>query len=262
MPAGASRFLRTSMPDHDDFQPLDLSEYQIRSRREIAAILRNLGERKQLIQLQIAGSADTTVTTVLIVEDDHVVLDCAPTAMMNQRIADSEYIFFETVLDNIRILFESPGAQACQYAGGPALRIGMPAVMVRLQRRESYRVATPTAKPLFCQIHISDEEKKRVATVTLQNVSAGGAAILDEQKLLNPTIGFVYQDCRIQLPSKVQIITALEIRNVRELTLTNGKAIRRLGCQFVDLPAPMLSAIQRYITSLEREQNARNTGML
>jgi flagellar brake protein len=250
------------MPDHDDFQPLDLSDYQVHSRREIATILRNLGERKQLIQLQIAGSADSTVTSVLAVDDSHVVLDCAPTATMNQRIADSEYIFFETVLDNIRILFESAGAQACQYAGGPALQIALPPVLVRLQRRESYRVATPTANPLACEIHIAHEDKKRIAPLTLQNVSAGGVAILDEQKLLNPTIGFIYRDCRILLPSKVQIATALEIRNVREVTLTNGKTIRRLGCQFVDLPAPMLSAIQRYITSLEREQNARNTGML
>jgi hypothetical protein len=49
--------------------------------------------------------------------------------------------------------------------------------------------------------------------------------------------------------------------NSQELTYPNGKSIRRVGCMFVDLPNATLAAVQRYITKLEREQNARATGM-
>lgn len=250
------------MPDHDDFHPLDLSDYEIHSRRQITNILGNLSECNQLIQLRIAGSADATVTSILAVDDQHAVIDCAPNAGVNQRIADSEHLLFETVLDNIRILFETGGAELCQHQGEAALRIAIPPVLVRLQRREFYRVPTPSAQPLICNIRIPDGDRARVIAFPLQNISAGGIAIIDEQKLLNPAIGFVYRDCRIALPAGIQIATALEIRNVREITLANGKNIRRLGCGFIDLPSPMLAAVQRYITSLERERNAKSTGML
>ncbi|MGO4469960.1 flagellar brake protein, partial [Pseudoduganella sp. RAF53_2] len=45
------------------------------------------------------------------------------------------------------------------------------------------------------------------------------------------------------------------------LTLLNNKSNRRLGCQFVDIPRSALNAVQRYITKLERERNARIAGL-
>ncbi|HTN67030.1 MAG TPA: flagellar brake protein [Burkholderiaceae bacterium] len=251
------------MPDHDDFQPLDLSDYEIHSRREITNILRNLSECNQLIQLRIEDSADTIVTSVLAVDESagHVVIDCASSPTINQRIIASEHLYFETVLNNIRILFQTSGAAACQFQGGPALQTAIPPVLVRLQRREFYRMPTPTATPLLCEIRIGEKEGTRILTLPLQNISGGGIAIMDEQKLLNPAAGFIYPDCRIQLPAGTLLQTALEICNARDITLANGKNTRRLGCRFVHLPSAMLNAVQRYITSLEREQNAKNTGL-
>jgi c-di-GMP-binding flagellar brake protein YcgR len=43
--------------------------------------------------------------------------------------------------------------------------------------------------------------------------------------------------------------------------LANGKRKRRLGLEFVGLPSSMLAAVQRYIMKLEREQNARKSGL-
>jgi c-di-GMP-binding flagellar brake protein YcgR len=96
--------------------------------------------------------------------------------------------------------------------------------------------------------------------LTLQNVSGGGIAMVDEKKLLDPTIGRIYKDCRIDLPGGTLVVATLQIRNAQEITLANGKSIRRLGCLFLDLPKSMMNAVQRYITKMEREQNAKATG--
>jgi len=255
---------RFSMADNDNSSPHPLSDYEIHSQREILRILVQVSESRQLVHLRVAGSADAAVTSILAVEDDYAVIDCAPSRVLNQHIVESDHLLFETVLDNIRILFETGGAAPCDYDGAPALQIAIPETLVRLQRREFYRVATPAVNPVLCNIPIEagEGERRRVISVPLQNISAGGIAIIDEQKLLNPTIGFIYPDCRITLPGNVTLTCALEIRNLRDITLANGKIIRRLGCAFIDLPSPMLNAVQRYITSLEREQNAKNTGML
>jgi c-di-GMP-binding flagellar brake protein YcgR len=243
----------------------DFSPYQVHSRREIISLLRSLEERNQLISLLINGGAEAIVTSILEVDDVNniVVVDCAPTNLLNERIVASDNISFETVLDHIRILFFASSIEYCTYDDLPALRFALPASLIRLQRRDFYRVATPVANPVRCTISVPDEVGTGTMTITtaLQNISAGGIAIVDDKKILDSTIGRVYKNCRIDLPGGTPVITTLRVMNSQELTYPNGKSIRRVGCMFVDLPNATLAAVQRYITKLEREQNARATGM-
>ena len=69
------------------------------------------------------------------------------------------------------------------------------------------------------------------------------------------------EGCRIELPEIGPIATSLEIRNSLDLTLLNHKTTRRLGLQFVDISRGGLAAVQRYITKLERERNAKLAGL-
>lgn len=239
------------------------SAYQVHSRREITALLRGIGEQHQLLTMLINGGADVVVTSILEVDDanDAVIIDCAPGALLNQRIVESDDISFEAALDKIRILFSAPGADACLHEGRPALRIAIPASLIRLQRREYYRVNTPPDQPLRCSIPLPPESGVGMYTALLGDISCGGIAILDEQKILENAPGFEYRDCHIDLPGIGALTVTLQIRNSQELTLFNGKTSRRLGCMFVDLPNAMLAAIQRYIMHIERNRNAKLHGL-
>ncbi|RJF98630.1 flagellar brake protein [Noviherbaspirillum saxi] len=245
----------------------DVSPYQVHSRREIVGLLRAMSERNQLVSMQADGGAEAVVTSVLEVDEDNgmVVIDRAPSNLVNQRILDSDNVSFETVLDNIRIFFFAERVKECLYDNLPALYIGLPTNMVRLQRREHYRVPTPVATPLRCTIRIPADEEAGVAAatvvVTLKDISGGGIAVIDEKKLLDNTIGRIYKDCRLELPGGSPVLVDLQIRNSNDLSLTSGKSIRKMGCMFVKPGPPMLAAVQRYITKLERERNARATGL-
>jgi c-di-GMP-binding flagellar brake protein YcgR len=243
----------------------DFSPYQVHSRREIISLLRALEDRNQLVSLLINSGSEAVVTSILNVDDTNnmVVVDCAPSNALNERILASDNISFETVLDHIRILFFATRIESCTYEKLPALRFALPASLIRLQRRDFYRVATPVTSPVRCTIQTFDEVNQAPMTVAtaLQNISAGGIAIVDEKRILNNTIGHIYKNCRLDLPGGTPVIANLQVRNSQELTFSNGKSIRRLGCMFVDLPNAMMAAVQRYITKLEREQNARMTGM-
>ncbi len=246
----------------DDAQ--DLSRYRVYSRREIVSLLRALAARGQLVRMQANGGADAVITSILEVDDanDMVIIDRAPSATTNQRILDSDEIAFETILENIRILFFASRVHSCTHDDRPALCMAIPESLIRLQRREYYRVTTPVATPVRCTFAIPDEsgEVAGMVTVPLHNISAGGIAVVDEKKLIPATLGLIYEKCRIDLPGGA-IEAKLELMNINDLKLTSGKTTRRLGFMFVDLPNATLSAIQRYITKLEREQNARATGM-
>jgi c-di-GMP-binding flagellar brake protein YcgR len=244
----------------------DVSPYQVHSRREIIGLLRAVKERNQLVSMQADGGADAVVTSVLEVDDaaNMVVIDRAPGNALNQRILASDNISFETVLDSIRIMFFSEQVKECLYEGSPALYIPVPATLVRLQRREHYRVQTPVANPLRCSIHLPAEQEGGLGTtvvLTLKDISCGGVALIDEKKQLDDTIGRVYQHCRIDFPGGVHIAMPLQVCNSNDQTLASGRSIRKIGCMFVDPPKGMIAAVQRYITKLERERNAKATGM-
>lgn len=243
----------------------ELSRYQVISRREIISILRTLASQRQLISMQVENGSEAVMTSVLGVEEasNVVVIDCARSASANQRIADARHVSFETSIDNIRILFSTDGMALCEYDGHQAFMLTIPKGLIRLQRREYFRVPTPVVNPVRCTIRIQSEEDKpaQVLSFPLQNVSGGGIAIIDENKLLDDTIGRIYKDCKIDLPGGTLVIATLEVRNSHEIKLSNGKHIRRIGCLFVDLPSAMLSAVQRYITKLERDHAARNKGL-
>jgi len=244
----------------------DVSPYQVHSRREIIGLLRALQERNQLVSMQADGGADAVVTSILAIDEESgmLVLDRAPSPVVNRRILASDNVSFETVLDNIRILFFTTKVGECLFENLPALYISIPATLVRLQRREFYRVQTPVAAPLHCTIRIPpDDDSPAGGTsviVTLKDISGGGIAIVDEKKLLDNTIGRIYTDCRLALPGGAPLVVALQVRNSHDLSLASGKSIRKLGCMFVDPPRAMMTAVQRYITKLEREHNAKATG--
>lgn len=245
-----------------DYENDELNPYRVTSRREVIALLRSIGERNQLVRMLINHGNDTVVTSILKIDEGNntVLLDCAPTAIMNQRILDSEKLSFETVLENIRILFKSSAAVRCTYQNLPAFIIPLPKNVIRLQRREFYRVPTPLSNPIRCTVPFKSEDQIISVETTLHNISGGGVSIVDEKKLIDPTLGRIYDNCRIDLPGGA-VTVALQMRNLIEVTLTNGKSIHRLGCAFIDPSNGTLGAVQKYITKLERDQNAKATGL-
>lgn len=247
----------------NNINKLDLNPFKVQSRREIMTLLRAIADHKQHIRILMETSGEATVTSILEVDEEAgvVILDTAADASMLQRLLDCDNLSFETVLDRIRIVFFASEIEPCTHDGLPALQIAIPMNLIRLQRREFYRVPTPIAAQIHCTMQVVSTDGTHSVTVPLQNVSGGGIALYDEKHLLDRTIGTTYPDCQIYLPDNVVIVTTLQIRNVVEIKTEAGKSIQRIGCLFVGLPKQMLAAIQRYITKLEREQNARMTGM-
>jgi c-di-GMP-binding flagellar brake protein YcgR len=246
-----------------DYETGDLDPYRIQSRKEIIALLRGISGHNNFIRMLINGGHDTIVTSILKIDetDDTVLIDCAPTPELNRRIVDSKKLSFETVHDNIRILFSVAQVQSCMHDNLPAFRMPLPRSLIRLQRRDFFRVPMPVTNPVHCTIVIPYDDQATTVVVTLHNISGGGIAIVDEKKALDPTPGRLYPNCRIDLPGGAPLSVTLQVRSMQEVTLTNGKGINRLGCMFVDLPGSVLNAIQRYITKLERDLNAK-TGLL
>ena len=252
------------MQTQDDNGFENWHDFEVDSPREIISLLRAIGEKNQMIRMLVHGEADVCVTSILDVNSatNSLYLDCSSDRAQNERIMAAKRLAFETTLDKIRILFSTEQTLTTTTCnGGPALLMDIPDTMIRLQRREFYRMATPVSNPVRATIPIPPELGGGNAVVPLSDISCGGIAILDNKLVLGNTIGNKYASCRIELPEIGLVTTGLRIRNSMELTLLNNKSNRRLGCEFIDISRGNLALVQRYITRLERERNARLAGL-
>ncbi|MDN4057324.1 flagellar brake protein [Massilia sp. YIM B02769] len=239
-------------------------DYEVQSRKEIVALLRQIGEKKQLIRMKIKGEADVCVTSVLEVDPESglFILDRSINREQNERILRAGQVMCETYLDKIRILFRAGGLQELEFQGTAALAANIPDSLIRLQRREFYRMPTPVTNPVPVLVPMPIDLGGGSANFPLADISCGGIALLDNKLMLNSTIGQTFTGCRIELPEIGTVNTSLQVRNALDVTMLNNKTSRRIGCMFVDISRANMAGVQRYITKLERERNARLAGLI
>jgi c-di-GMP-binding flagellar brake protein YcgR len=242
----------------------NLDPYRVRSRREIAFVLDGVRSQRQLVKMSAGGSSEAVITSILAVDesDGSIWFDAAPSNTQNHRLTNCDYISFETKLDQIRVLFKTEQAEPDEYQGYPALRVPLPESLIRIQRREYYRVTIPRGNPVLCTFTPPGTETRpldKPVMYNMLNISMGGVAVIDEQNILDDTPGAIYENCVLALPGG-SITVSLEIKNVAHIKLANGRSVRHIGCYFANISNAMLAVVQRYILKLERDQNAKMTG--
>ena len=75
------------------------------------------------------------------------------------------------------------------------------------------------------------------------------------------SLGELFTECRLEIPGESVLSVNLRVREVLKIETVNGDHQLRLGCEFVGLPGTRLAMIERYITKLERERKARESGL-
>ena len=243
----------------NDFSPADLGEQLARctlhSRAEILFLLRTIQKRKLLVNLDLPGSRQIIVTSVLAVDEvkNTLILDSARGDALNHQLMSGEGAEFITQLDGVSISFATGPVALFDYEKLPALRIALPKSLIRLQRREHFRVPMPLANPVKCIVPSTSEEDTDPITAHIVDIGCGGVAIAETGGRLGTETGRILPGCQLLLPETDTIITTtLEVRNSAQIRLHNGAFQTRLGCMFIDLPKDMAARLQRFVMDVER----------
>ena len=226
----------------------DDDRFRIHSPMEIAALLRAVGEAREMVTVQFGGANDFLVTAVLGVDADAgvVILDYGADESAMQRLLRSDRLRIATQLDHVRVTFQASAAGAVAYDDGPAFVVPLPPVLMRMQRRDAYRLKIPMGRPVCCRVPLAG----RSVTIRVRDICVGGVGLADYGKDVPVSVGMVWESCTIELPGLGTLTADLEVMHA-----SDGDA-RRCGCRFRGLPLPMANLVQRYITRIEREQHA------
>lgn len=244
---------------------LDTREYEkyvVRGKREIVAILHQLQASVSLITAFFNEGKEMLLTSLLAANDDRAIIDFGADHDTNRKALAADRIFCVASHEKVRIQFELGRLKEINYDGGPAFSAPLPRSILRLQRRDFFRLAMPIARPLKCLIPRIDEQgSAETIEASIVDISGGGLALTVPEGLAFER-DMEFPDCRIDLPEVGTIAMTLQARNVFEVDLRSGLRVRRAGCAFVKPAGAMLALIQRYIMKVERERKARESGLI
>ena len=231
----------------------EYAKYLVHSRQEVAQILRAIMRQNEIVTGYFNQGQAFFLTAVLGAnpDTDQLLLDCGSDAETNRRALASSKIIFVTNQNHVKIQFTTQALEQIEFEGRPAFRVPLPQNLLKLQRREYYRLVAPIRSPLHCII--PDLVGERVET-DVADISVGGICTSGFPDSAVLEAGMLLPNCRIALPEEGTVVTALEVRNLIPTTRRSGQQVLRVGCVFVGIPAPHQAMIQRYIIRIERER--------
>ena len=240
----------------------EFSQYMLNSKSEMFAVFRGMVEHVSQITMFFNEGRDMVLTSMISYNDKGISLDLGASSEMNRKALEAKKLFCVTQLDKVKIQFILRGVRRVETAGGPAFFAVLPESVLRLQRREYYRLATPIAHPLKCFITLppAADGKRRVIEASIGDISGGGVGVISVP-LDVPLEAGLELGCKLDLPEVGTVTGTVVIRSVFDSVTRSGVKSRRAGCEFVKLPGAMLTMIQRYIIKVERERKARESGM-
>lgn len=228
-------------------------ELLVRSPHEVAGHLREMARHRVPVTLYYGAQDAFCVTTLLAADVGQAVLDIPQDAAIRRAVTAAPSITCVAFVDAVKTQFSVDGApRPVEWEGGPALRIPLPGALLRLQRRNTFRVRTPKATPPVCEMPIAGADALRFE---LSDLSVGGAAFVATPDGAALEAGMRIEGCRVILPGHGEFGATVELRNLTPLPGEEPPRVR-LGCRFVDLPGTVESQIQRYINDVQRARRA------
>lgn len=235
------------------------AEHIVTHPKEVDFILRNLWQQRTNLGLFVHQHY-LMPTTIIGVDETHLFLDVCRDETMNQKAVNHPAVC-QGKLDGVLTQFAVETLSLTLFQGSRAFRAPRPNAILRLQRREYFRVRIPLSHHVVCKVNTAPPgAPPHLVPFRVLDVSNGGLAILIPPASIKVTPGQVFPDSILVVPTTEPIAVTLEVRNVYHVTNRLGQYVERAGCRFVNLPPAVEKALQRYIFTVQREMRLHAEG--
>lgn len=234
-------------------------EFRIPSKREMLSILQRVAEQGTRVALYYDEHDNFILTTLLGINENGIWLDIGPFPPENENLLLSKKITFVSVHQNVKVQFVAHHVENALFENANAFYLELPDYLLRIQRRDFFRLSIPAGTSIMCIIPIKPDNPDQpdapavIREVAVLDISGGGIGLLcgeDETELLK---GKIFHDCKIPLPGIGIAIATIEVKSGIKFTARNNVVQMRAGCQFINLSSQAESLLHRYTTRLQAE---------
>jgi flagellar brake protein len=241
-------------------QIAQLSEAEIEERFHvtgtlpIAFLLVGYARTKDQFTVSFGGGQEMMLTTLLEAQPagDRLIFDCSGSAEINRRFIESDHNVFAGRPNGIHVQFTTGRAMEVVFEGGKAFSVSLPKHVVRLQRRDTFRIETPRGRQLQFFGRLTGG---KLLNFPAHDISVAGLGMmtLALQDVLSP--GDRLENCHFALPEdEHELFFSATIRHFTAQVGRAGQQQWRIGLHFEDMPRVEENRIQRYIAKVERER--------
>lgn len=227
----------------------EIERCTLHGRREIVFQLRGLIKRADRVTVAFDEGRQSFLTVLLdLAEDDGLLyLDVGGSEDSNRAFLRAGHCIFTTTVDGVRYQFACEAAREARIGSGRAFAVPLPKSLLRLQRRDMFRLELPTAKPYVCRIRRGTPQE---LALPLHDISVGGVGILSTEKFEFAALEKL-ENCWIDLRDTGVLAVTLEVRYVHAFENRAGKAMWHMGCQFLNLSSLNETLIQRFMARIQ-----------
>lgn len=243
-------------------QIAQLSEAEIEERfhvtgtRPVAFLLAGFARDGVGFSVHLAGGQDSFQTMLLAAKADknQLIFDCSGSDETNRAVLKSAGCIFVGRPAGIHVQFSTGPVSEVAFQGSRAFATRLPVHVVRLQRREAFRVETPRGKPLQFFARLADDS---LLKLPVRDISIGGLGLIAVAPLPESVIaGTVLANCRFALPDDASdVFVAVTVCHIVEFESRTGARQWHVGVRFDTLSPADEGRIQRYIARVERDRH-------
>ncbi len=234
----------------------DIGPYRLSSPVEVSFVLRSLAQRADFITVYFNGGRDLLLTRILDsnLKARQFIFDLSGHQASNIALQKVDKAVFVGMPDGVKVQFSTGPVREVSFEGQPAFSAPFPADLIKLQRREFFRLATPLSNPYFCRLPLKGVDTLRL---DVHDISLGGAGMwFPEAHVGKIEIGLKFPQVMFDFGPGGVMRVDVEVRNCRPVVNRQGQTQYIVGVRFSNMSRAQEASLQKLISLLERERKA------
>ena len=223
--------------------------FRVNNPVDVMGYLREAARSRILCNVRAAGHGESYLSRLFAIDDntDALVFDTPRAPVIARLLTPGATVSIELTLHHVRIHFDASIRQIGAYQGEPSLFVAIPDAIVRLQRRENYRISVPARRSVRLTLN---PEHPGLRNLKLADLSCGGASITLSGTLDEYPTGKVFEHAQLSLDEDTEFIVDARVRHASALRMSGLVGELRIGLQFTNTPPGFEPAVARLVNEI------------
>lgn len=240
-------------------QSINLSNHLITDTDAIDQLLASAYDHSLVIRLHADNDILLDAHILKINFTEHWLYLSFPRAQAEQLSSlSSQQLTISTIFDFNYVEMQLTDVMTTLFEGVPALKAPLPEAMIKVQRRNHFRIQPPAHQPPICTVTLEQQPLE----LPVFDISASGVSLLAPLNTFDLAQHHMLNQCSLSLSDIQTIQISLQIVRQNTHTLPSGQEKQRIGCSFSRLSRTDQQRIEFYINQQQRLLIAKEKGLI